>query len=159
MLLFQSMLGVPCCLVIRPQIVLPSCLLSMTDHFYPEVETAVLHALLLTQKACSYYLCKQPVESIRRNYTKHWVLKKEKRQLRSWSSIFEFVIFKAWLHHQCRWAWVWILSCLASLFCQSFFFLIIIGKIVCKIVFCKQEWIGYVEHTLVYILYLAWRLS
>lgn len=36
-----------------------------------------------------------------------------------------------------------------------FFFLIIIGEIVCKIVFCKQEWIGYVEHTLVYILYLA----
>lgn len=35
---------------------------------------------------------------------------------------------------------------------------LIIGEIVYKIVFCKQEWIGwigYVEHTLVYILYLA----
>lgn len=32
---------------------------------------------------------------------------------------------------------------------------LVIGKIVYKIVFCKQEWIGHVEHTLVYILYLA----
>lgn len=40
-------------------------------------------------------------------------------------------------------------------FSASLFFKIIIGEIVCKIVFCKQESIGYVEHTLVYILYLA----
>lgn len=67
----------------------------------------ILHGLHLTQKACSYYLCKQLINT---DYTKCKLKKtktKNKATLKLWSSIFGSVFFKHGLiisieEHKCE---------------------------------------------------------
>lgn len=103
------------------------------DHFFPQVIKTIVHGLHIAQKACCYYLCKQPIKH------RHEMLslkKKKKATLRLWSSIFKFVIFKIWVthhsveEHECDFLFC---SAYISLYCFSDHWWD------CK-VFCKQKW-------------------
>lgn len=135
MLLFKWTLS-----LILPFDQLPKCFLQLhfkhDQSFFPQIMKIILHGLHLTQKACSYCLCKQLIKKYRLFNTQHKFKKKNPHNtiLRLWSSIFEFVIFKMWLNQYQR-TWMWYLALHVFLFAgfSFFFFFLIIGKIVCKI--------------------------
>lgn len=123
------------------------------DHFFPQVIKTIVHGLHITQKACCYYLCKQPIKHRHEMLS----LKKKKRQHLDYGALFLNLWFSKYGLLVIVWKSMNVTSCFA-LHIFPFTVFLIIGEIVkC---FLSRSGIGYVEHTsLVYILYLAWRLS